>query len=235
MTALSDLKVFATHPHPCSYLQKELATTLFIDPETVIDDSTYSQLAEAGFRRSGPHIYRPHCKACNACISVRVCVNDFKPNRSQRRIMQRNQDLQVIQLDDIHDDRFYSLYERYICGRHADGDMYPPSREQFDSFLGKEMNLTRYYAFWDNDQLVAVAVTDVMDNGLSAMYTFFDPDQQKRSLGRYAIIWQIEETRRLQLEHLYLGYWVKDCRKMNYKIDYRPLQLYIKNQWLTVT
>lgn len=234
MTSLSNLKVFATHPHQCSYLAEEQATTLFIDPEATITHELYNALAEVGFRRSGPHIYRPHCQRCNACIPARVQVQQFAMKRRQRRIWNRNADLVVEQVADIQAPEYYALYSRYINERHYDGDMFPPSRDQYDGFLTNDLGITEYFAFRDGEKLVAVAVVDVMDTGLSAIYTFYDPLETKRSLGSYAILWQIERTRALGLPYLYLGYWIKECRKMQYKIDYRPLQLLINKKWLTL-
>ena len=195
---------------------------------------TYSQLADAGFRRSGPHIYRPNCGDCNACISVRVPVAEFKPNRNQRKIINRNSDLEAVEIDNIHSDECYQLYHRYICARHRDGDMYPPTPEQYESFLSNELGNTRYFGLLQDGKLVAVAVTDVLENGLSAIYTFFDPDQSKRSLGSYAILWQIKKGIELELPYLYLGYWIKQCQKMSYKSDYRPLQLLVNNRWVSI-
>lgn len=234
MTILSNLRVFATHPHVCSYLPDQQATTLFIDPAARIDALVYGQLSEMGFRRSGPHLYRPHCAHCNACVPARVPVDIFQPNRQQRRIWARNQDLRVVDRTSIDGDEFYQLYARYIEGRHRDGDMYPPSRQQFDSFLTREWEITRYFCFYDGSRLVAVAVVDVMQNGLSAIYTFYDPDLSQRSLGVYAVLWQIEQAKTRKLPHLYLGYWIKECRKMSYKISYRPIELLISGKWLTV-
>ncbi|MGK0499986.1 MAG: arginine-tRNA-protein transferase [Oceanicoccus sp.] len=235
MTALSDLKMFATHPHPCSYLDDKRATTLFIDPEATIDAHTYSQLADLGFRRSGSHIYRPHCDSCRACTPARVSTAEFKPSRNQRKIINRNKDITVEQVSDISGDEFYQLYERYISLRHSDGDMYPPDRDQYQSFLSNNIGNSRFYGFFLARQLVALAVTDVMDNGLSAIYTYFDPQMERRSLGRYAILWQIEQCQQLGVDYLYLGYWIKECRKMSYKTDYRPLQLLINNRWLSLS
>ena len=235
MTALSDLKFYATPAHPCGYLEDEQATMLFADPEATIDATTYSQLIDLGFRRSGAQIYRPHCEQCKACVPARVPVDSFKPSRSQRRIFNRNQDLRVVELNDIFNQDCYQLFERYINVRHRDGDMYPPSYEQYITFLTKEMTVTRYYGFMLDEQLIAVAVTDQTDNGLSAIYTFFDPDMDKRSLGVYGILWQIEQCKALGLAFVYLGYWIKACSKMSYKTDYRPLQLYLNNRWLTLS
>lgn len=236
MTDLSQLKFYATHPHPCSYLPDQRATTLFLDPRQPINLETYSQLSDLGFRRSGDHLYRPHCKDCNACIPARIPVDAFTPTSAQKRILKRNRDLQVFELKPELTDEIYALYERYICARHADGDMYPPSKDQFASFLAKNWEFCRFYAFRDQeDRLLAVAVTDQLNNGLSAVYTFFEPDETRRSLGRYAILWQVEETRRQGLAAVYLGYWIRNCRKMNYKTEYRPLEMLVNQQWVGLT
>lgn len=235
MTSLSRLKVYATYPHPCSYLDEKQATTLFVDPDTEISPLVYQELADIGFRRSGTHIYRPHCENCNACVPARVVVDKFSRKRQQRKNWNRNQDLRVEITTSIDDPLYYDLYERYISARHADGDMYPPSKEQYDSFIGGNDGMTRFYCFWLQQQLVAVAVVDEMPAGLSAIYTFYEPQMDKRSLGRFAILWQIEHARSLGLPHVYLGYWIKQSRKMNYKIDYRPVELLINGRWLTLS
>lgn len=234
MTAISKIKVYATQPHPCSYLKDEVATTLFIDPETVIDKKTYSALSDVGFRRSGKHLYRPHCQYCTACVSTRILVEDFCPKRRHRRIWRKNQDLTVTTRSEIRDHEYYQLYEQYISLRHNDGDMFPTTREQYDSFLTNEWNVTRYHVFSLDDHPVAIAVTDELNEGLSAIYTFFNPELASRSLGSYAILWQINEAKARGLRYLYLGYWIKECEKMRYKIDYRPTQLLLDNHWLTL-
>jgi len=235
VTILSTLKVFATHPHACSYLPEQQATTLFIDPAAPMDSITYSQLSEVGFRRSGPHLYRPHCARCNSCVPARIPTDGFHLNRTQRRVWSRNADLHVIDRTALHGDEYYDLYAHYIEGRHRDGDMYPPTRQQFDSFLTREWDLTHYYCFYLAQRLVAVAVVDVMGNGLSAIYSFFDPALKSRSLGVYAVLWQIQHAQALQLPHVYLGYWIKQCRKMSYKIAYRPVELLINGRWVSLS
>lgn len=235
MTTASNLKLYATHPHPCSYLDDKQATTVFIDPDIAVDVSLYSELADLGFRRSGPHIYRPHCQACKACIAVRIPVHQFKASRTQRKIINRNKSLQVEEIDAIHNDECYDLYHRYISLRHSDGDMFPPTREQYESFLTKEMNSTHFFGFRDDSNLLAVAVTDQMDNGLSAIYTFYEPTMEKRSFGSFGILWQIEKAKSLGLDYLYLGYWIRDCQKMSYKTNFRPLQMLINQQWINIT
>ena len=235
MTELARLKFYATQAHPCSYLPTEQATTLFLDPSQPMDAQVYAELSEVGFRRSGDHLYRPHCQKCSACVPARLPVADFKPNRQQRRILSRNADLQVRAVRPAFSEEYYDLYARYIEQRHADGDMYPPNREQFSTFLVRDLPFSRFYEFRLDGRLLAVAVTDVLPNGLSAVYTFYDPNEEHRSLGRSAILWQIAETARLGLHAVYLGYWIKNCRKMNYKTQYRPIELFVNQHWAILT
>lgn len=235
MTDLSNLKLFATQPHPCSYLDGEEATTLFIDPNAPVDKELYSQLSQIGFRRSGAHLYRPHCAQCNACVSCRIPVEHFRPNRNQRRCWRRNRDLTLEMVDHADSDEHYQLYAHYINTRHRDGDMYPPSRAQYDAFLNRAWGVTQYLEVRDQGRLVAVAVCDRLKDGLSAVYTFFDGTEERRSLGVFGILAQIEEAKALGLPHVYLGYWIRQCRKMDYKTQYRPLEMLVNRRWVRVT
>lgn len=235
MTELARLKFYATQPHPCSYLPDEQATTLFLDPSQPMDIELYAQLSTLGFRRSGDHLYRPHCQNCQACVPARIPAGRFSPNRQQRKILRRNADLKVGWAAPRLTEEYYDLYLRYIETRHADGDMYPPSREQFDTFLVSDLPYSRFIEFRLDEQLLAVAVTDILPNGLSAVYTFFDPQQEQRSLGRFAILWQITEARRMGLHALYLGYWIRNCRKMAYKTQYRPIELLVNQRWTAIS
>ncbi|WP_312570724.1 arginyltransferase [Stutzerimonas balearica] len=235
MTSLARLKFYATQPHPCSYLPDEQATTLFLDPSQPMDVQVYAELSEMGFRRSGDHLYRPHCQRCSACIPARIPANALLPSRQQKRIIKRNADLKVQAVRAGFTEEYYSLYATYIEKRHADGDMYPPSREQFNTFLVRDLPFSRFYEFRLDGRLLAVAVTDVLPNGLSAVYTFYDPNEERRSLGRYAILWQVAEATRLGLKAVYLGYWIKNCRKMNYKTEYRPIELLVSQRWITLS
>jgi arginine-tRNA-protein transferase len=159
-------------------------------------------------------------------------------SRGQRKTWNRNQDLQVEETAEITDDAAYHLYSRYIELRHKDGDMYPPVREQYESFLNNPWGCTRYYRFYGElggeRKLLAIAVADFLDDGQSAIYTFFDPTLAKRSLGNYTLLWQIENARKMGLQYLYLGYWIRNCQKMSYKSSYRPLELRINNCWAAV-
>lgn len=231
---ISSIKLYATHEHPCSYLDGQSARTAFVDPAITIDATIYSELANYGFRRSGEHVYRPHCNDCQACTPIRIPVEHFKPSRAQKRCLKRNIDIEVIAVDDISSDEHYNLYERYINLRHADGDMYPPSHEQYTSFLTSVWGITQFLEFRKEGKLLGVAVTDKLDYGLSAIYTYFEPEETSRSLGVFGVLHQIELTRKSQLPYLYLGYWIRDCQKMSYKTQYKPLQMLINNQWITL-
>ncbi len=231
MTSLKDLRLYTTVTHACSYLPERKAKTLFIDPEFIIATEFHTRLTEIGFRRSGSHIYRPHCPQCQSCIPCRILASEFRPNKRFRRNLKRNQDLQVRMLDSIDDTDCYLLYDKYINTRHRDGDMYPASLEQYRSFLVSRMPDTRYYGVYEQERLLAVMICDHLINGLSAVFTFYDPDAGSRSLGSFAILWQIAEARRTGLPYVYLGYWIKDCEKMNYKTQFRPIELLYPYGW----
>lgn len=228
------LDFFLTPPHPCSYLDRSDAQTMFADPRRIISSTGYQHLSGLGFRRSGSHLYRPRCNHCSACIAVRVPVHRFIPSRSQRRSEKKNQKLRVEIEQARFTQRHYHLYERYISLRHTDGDMYPASEDQFRSFLLCNWANTRFLSLYDDERLLSVAVTDQLQDGLSAVYTFFEPTERQRGLGVYSILQQIELCKSLGLAHLYLGYWIKESPKMAYKSQYRPLQMFIDGRWLSI-
>lgn len=232
MTDLTQLKFFLTSPHECGYLHDEQACNVFVDPSAELNISVYEQLTDLGFRRSGNYLYRPNCAHCHACIPIRLSVDEFVPNRNQRRCLKRNADLHCEITRDISGDEYYSLFERYIEDRHYDGEMYPASRETFANFLGQAFDTTHYQVVRDADgKLLSVAVTDVLGHALSAIYTFFDPDEEKRSLGVYNIVKQIEWAKRFQRPYLYLGYWISRCAKMSYKTQYQPYEILLGRHW----
>jgi arginine-tRNA-protein transferase len=231
---VAHLGFYATRPHPCGYLPGLQASSLVADPSARLTTEVYSQLVDYGFRRSGEHVYRPHCLACNACIPVRLAVADFKPRRVQRRTWTYNTDLNVIRRPADYDPEHFALYRHYISRRHSGGGMDNLDRHQYLEFLTASWCDTVFYEFRLGQRLLAVAVVDHLLQGLSAVYTFFHPDEQARSLGTYAVLWEIEETRRLGLAFLYLGYWIKDCPKMRYKSAFGPLQIYRDGRWQEV-
>ena len=237
MSGFETLKFFATAPHPCSYLEGQEATTLFVEPSTTLTSEQVVKLAESGFRRSGRYTYRPHCAKCTACISVRVPIASFQPKRRQIRTLKKNKDVSFIARTPVLDEARYDLYHRYIEARHADGDMYPPSPSQYESFLASSSDHAFFLEARLEERLIAVTLFDeIPENGLSAIYSFFDPDPQfdSRSLGRLMVLQLIEIARGLELPYLYLGYWIRDSKKMAYKNEYRPIEMLINSRWIRV-
>lgn len=228
-----DLRFFLTVPHACSYLAGREATTLFLDPQESHSQGVYDALSLLGFRRSGRHLYRPHCEGCSACLSVRIPVADFTPSRSQRRVTRRNADLTWHERPARYEPEHYALYDRYIRTRHADGDMYPPSHEQYRTFLTLDEPYARLMEFRLGERLLGVTAFDRLDHGLSAIYTFFDPapEWDRRSLGTHAVLSLVTYAKQLGLPHVYLGYWIRECRKMAYKEAYQPLEILDGRHW----
>lgn len=225
------LHFYTTQPQPCSYLSNRQSTTLFADPQATLDSAIYGQLIEQGFRRSGEYLYRPDCPTCSACMSLRIPVTEFIPNRSQRRTWQRNRDIEVTALPPRYSDEQFRLYQRYIHSRHRGGEMDNPTPESYLTFLTSSWSDTIFYGFRLEQKLLAVAVADQLRTGLSAVYTFFDPEYAAHSPGNYAILWLIQEARRRNLPWLYLGYWIKECPKMAYKNRYQPFEIYQNGSW----
>ncbi len=229
---LNDLQYYITPPHDCSYLAGKSARMVFLDPAHKIEVVTLSELSRVGFRRSGDFVYRPECHLCRQCLSSRVPVNSFVMNSQQKKAWKRNQDLEVrISLPKDATDTHYQLYERYIIERHADGDMYPPSYDQFEKFLIHSCSNSFFLELWKDNQLISVSTCDVLDDGISAVYTFFDPNENRRSLGVFAILNQIEYVQSKLQSYLYLGYWVPHSEKMNYKSQYSPFEVLLDGQW----
>ncbi len=229
-----DLQLYLTGEHDCSYIDQRQARTLFVDPLARIDGQRAQWLQQIGFRRSGQHFYRPACRGCQRCVPVRVPVDDFQPNRSQRRNLQRNRaDIKLRVRGAEFDPEHYALYERYLVQRHGDGDMADDvSTDTYTRFLlapwGGD---TRFIELRHDDRLLGVAITDVFSDGLSAVYTFFDPDFADRALGTYAVLNQIQQAQHLGLTYLYLGYWIGESRKMSYKENFRPIEAWDGSNW----
>lgn len=233
IVGMKTLDFYLTPTQQCSYLPGRQVNTLLADPYVPINTRTYSFLINHGFRRSGDYVYRPHCEHCNSCIPVRVRVAEFCPRRSHKRAWRRNQDLHVQRVAPVYSEEHFRLYQRYLTKRHhPNGGMEKP--EHYLNFLMSSRIDTGLYEFRLQDELLAVAVVDHLAQGLSAVYTFFDPDREARSLGVYAILWEIDEARRRGLTWLYLGYWIKECPQMSYKDQYRPFEMYRSGQWLRV-
>ena len=229
------IRVFHSHEHPCGYWPDRLTRDLVLDPEDPSLASLYPSTLAMGFRRSGGHVYRPHCDGCHACTPVRIPVAAFVPNRSQRRCLARNADLSVEWRPAIRNDENFSLYQRYLSARHHGGGMDSPAPEEFDRFLACAWSPTQFLEFRRDGELLAIAATDVLPEALSAVYTFFAPEHAARSLGRYAILSQIEQARQTGREHLYLGFWLATHPKMDYKREYQPLEFFGGSRWQPLT
>jgi arginyl-tRNA--protein-N-Asp/Glu arginylyltransferase len=226
------LALYLTPEHACSYLPPRPAQTLFVDPLARPNPQVYEHLLGLGFRRSGDHVYRPHCPGCRACVPVRLPVAEFAPRRSQRRCWLRGQEgLEVHQRPPLFDPAHYLLYQRYTAARHADGGMADADERRYMEFLTTHWCPTRFVELLRDGRLLAVAVTDELPHTLSAVYTFFDPQRSDLSPGVLAILWQVREATRRGLEYLYLGYWIGASDKMSYKDQYRPLEAWDGHGW----
>lgn len=233
MTSTAEkLDFYITPPHHCSYLDNKLARTLFADPDFKKNTSIYSALAKQGFRRSGKHIYMPRCDQCSACIPVRIPVDEFKPRRSQKRNIRKNHDIDINVQPACFKHEHFDLFCKYINQRHSGGGMDNPTPDSYSDFLMADWINTFFIEFFIQGKLVAIAVTDQLDDSLSAVYTFFDPCFAQRGPGIFAILYQIEMARKTGRKWLYLGYWIKNCQKMHYKNSFKPLEYFTKGRWI---
>jgi arginyl-tRNA--protein-N-Asp/Glu arginylyltransferase len=218
-------------PHDCSYLADHQAQNIYPDPNQTITNLLYSDLIKHGFRRSGNQAYRPFCPNCQQCVPVRINVKQFKPNRSQKRCLKRNQHITLETKPARFNPEHFELYRRYLASRHTGGGMDNPTEESYNNFLLSHWSDTSFIEFRDDKKLVAIAVTDHVHNGMSSFYTFFDPDYEKQSLGTFAILQQLNIAQAQHLSWLYLGYWIEECKKMSYKSQFSAVQGYINQQW----
>jgi arginyl-tRNA--protein-N-Asp/Glu arginylyltransferase len=227
---MQSLRLLMGSAHACGYLADRHARSAFVDPAFQLEPGLYGALLDQGFRRSGDYAYRPMCLNCRACQSARIVSREFMPDRAQRRCWKRNADLRLRVRRELTEEH-YALYRRYLAARHQNGGMDPEDADAFREFLACAWGATEFWEFRDGEQLVAVAVVDRIPQGLSAVYTFFDPELPERGLGTFAILSQIERARVEQLPHVYLGYWVPGSAKMDYKRRFQPLEVLRGGHW----
>lgn len=223
---------YLTSPYPCSYLPGQPARSQVLVPGPVPLEPAYDVLIRHGFRRSGDHVYRPRCEACRACVPVRLPVAAFQPDRSQRRCRQRNGDLEMRVLEPRFVAEHYALYRRYQSARHGGSDMDLDDRDAYRAFIVATPVRSRLLEWRLAGEVVAVALIDLVADGLSAVYTFYSPDHPQRSLGTLAVLEQIAWAREQGLPWLYLGFWIAESPKMAYKSRFRPLEACRDGGWI---
>lgn len=226
-----NLSLYITAEHDCGYYDDRQTANLIPDPQIEMSAPLYGLLVGKGFRRSGGFVYRPHCNTCQACVPCRINVEHFRPSRRLRRCLKSNADITTRIVPARFREEYFSLYQKYLNSRHLDGNMANPTAEDFSSFLLNDWGSSIFIESRLNDQLLSVAVVDFLSSGLSAVYTFFEPKEEKRSLGNFAILQQIWLARVYRLPHVYLGYWIDSHPKMDYKRHFSGLEVYQQEQW----
>jgi leucyl-tRNA---protein transferase len=231
------LQFYATAPYSCSYLSDRVARSQVATPAHLINADLYGELVSNGFRRSGMYTYRPYCDGCKACTACRVNIQQFAPKRYQKRAFKKHQGLQAKVGHLAYIQEHYELYMSYQKDRHAGGGMDNDNQDQYQQFLLQSKVNTRLVEFRDgpNDpepgKLRIVSIIDIIQDGLSSVYTFFDTSVENASYGTYCIMWQLEQAKKLNLPYLYLGYLIKESPTMAYKSEFEPLEILVDDHW----
>jgi leucyl-tRNA---protein transferase len=222
---------YVTAPQPCPYLagkiERKLFTALHGDGATALNDT----LSHQGFRRSQNVVYRPSCAGCSACLSARIVVAGFEANRTQRRILRRNDRVARLATNPWATEAQYRLFRRYLDARHATGGMADMDLHEFAAMVEETPVRSRIVEYHLQGELIAVCLTDVLSDGVSMVYSFYDPDLPENSLGTYIILDHVAMAREAGLPFVYLGYWVPGSPKMDYKRRFRPLEIFHDGRW----
>jgi leucyl-tRNA---protein transferase len=223
---------YTTAPLPCPYLPGRTERKIVTELSGTEAEALHERLSRAGFRRSHNIAYAPVCPGCQACVPIRVVSEDFTPDRTQRRILRANADLTVSEMPARATAEQFTMFQRYQKNRHADGDMAAMGYYDYRAMIEDTPISTGILEFRDaQDRLLGACLTDWLADGLSAVYSFFDTDEDKRSLGTFAVLWLIGRARSLGLPYVYLGYWVPESRKMAYKARFRPSEILMSGAW----
>ncbi len=230
-TAHNPIRLFETVIDDCPYLDGLKSASILVDPDHQVDRNLFSMLSKQGFRRSGEMLYAPKCPTCNACVSVRIPTKRFKASRSQRRVWNKNADLRASIEEVEFNQEHFDMYYRYQRHRHAESSMCDEDASKYNSFIQSNYSASRFLCFRLEGKLVGISVLDQFDGGLSAVYTFFDPDYSDRSIGTYAILYAVKLAKMHKIPHVYLGYWIDGSQKMDYKRKFKPLEGFIQRKW----
>lgn len=229
--AHNPIRLFETVVDDCPYLDDQKSASILVDPDHKIDKDLFSTLSRSGFRRSGEMLYSPKCPSCNACVSVRIPCVGFKPSRGQKRVWRKNFDLRASIEDVRFEQEHFDMYYRYQVHRHPDSSMCDDDTSKYIGFIESSYSRSKFLCFRLDGKLIGISVIDQFDGGVSAVYTFFDPEYSNRSLGTYAILYALKLAKMHKIPYVYLGYWINGSPKMDYKRKFKPLQGYIERQW----
>lgn len=225
------IRLFETVVDDCPYLDDQQSASILVDPDHSIEPALFSMLSRSGFRRSGDMLYAPKCPTCNACVSVRIPTARFKASRSQRRVWKKNSGINVTLEEVRYEEEHFKLYLKYQRRRHAESSMCDDDPEKYIGFIESGYAASKFLCIHLNGKLIGISVLDQFEGGLSAVYTFFDPEYAHLSLGTYAIMYTIKLARLHDIPFVYLGYWIDRSKKMDYKRNFKPLQGYIDKKW----
>lgn len=230
-TAHNPIRLFETVVDDCPYLDDQKSASILVDPDHEVDRNLFSMLSRSGFRRSGEMLYSPKCPSCNACVSVRIPSARFKPSKSQKRVWRKNLDLRVTLEEVRFNQEHFDMYLRYQQHRHPDSSMCDEDVTKYTGFIDSEFSRSKLLVFRLDGRLIGISVLDQFDGGISAVYTFFDPEFSNRSIGTHAILYALKLAKAHEIPFVYLGYWIDGSQKMDYKRNFRPLQGYAERQW----